>query len=250
MKPPLTSDGAPMPELQPRPAARRFILVLSGLLFAVGHARLERRAGVGRRASRRRAGHVVAQPQPARLGAVHRPARLHAHRLQPCAAGRRRAVLPGPLVRRHGHQVDRGSGRRAAGDLRLVPASRRQGRVADGAAHAGQQPGVHDGRLSADEAAGVPALRQHRHRRQAGGAVDRRQACSRTRSGRSSNAINDYQWYIVGGLFAITFLQSMRKAKRNLPEILDELETPDARRDRPSAGPSSAPAVPTQHDPN
>src|SRR5215218_5915111 len=36
MQPPLTSDGAAIPDLQPRPAARRFILVLSGLLFAIG----------------------------------------------------------------------------------------------------------------------------------------------------------------------------------------------------------------------
>ena len=41
------------------------------------------------------------------------------------------------------------------------------------------------------------------------------------------DAINDYQWYIVGGLFAITFLQSLRKAKHNLPQIIDEFETPD-----------------------
>jgi membrane protein DedA with SNARE-associated domain len=41
------------------------------------------------------------------------------------------------------------------------------------------------------------------------------------------DAINDYQWYIVGGLFAITFAQSFRKAKQSLPEIIDELESPD-----------------------
>jgi membrane protein DedA with SNARE-associated domain len=41
------------------------------------------------------------------------------------------------------------------------------------------------------------------------------------------DAINDYQWYIVGGLFAITFAQSFRKAKQNLPEIIDEIESPD-----------------------
>lgn len=41
------------------------------------------------------------------------------------------------------------------------------------------------------------------------------------------DAIDGYQWYIVGGLFAITFAQSLRKAKRSLPEIIDEIETPD-----------------------
>ena len=41
------------------------------------------------------------------------------------------------------------------------------------------------------------------------------------------DAINDYQWYIVGGLFAITFLQSARKANRTVPEVIDEIATPD-----------------------
>ena len=103
--------------------------------------------------------------------------------------------------------------------------------------------------LPADEPPTVPALHQHRHRRQAGRAVGRRQACSRTRSARSSNSIDQYQWYIVGGLFAITFLQSMRKAKRNLPEILHEIETPTRHR-ASSADLRRRRSVPTQHDPN
>ncbi|MEK7425383.1 MAG: VTT domain-containing protein [Actinomycetota bacterium] len=41
------------------------------------------------------------------------------------------------------------------------------------------------------------------------------------------DAINDYQWYIVIGLFAITFLQSARKARRDMPEVIDEILTPD-----------------------
>lgn len=41
------------------------------------------------------------------------------------------------------------------------------------------------------------------------------------------DAINDYQWWIVGGLFAITMLQSVNKARKSLPEIVDEIETPD-----------------------
>ena len=39
--------------------------------------------------------------------------------------------------------------------------------------------------------------------------------------------IDKYQWWIVGGLFAITFLQSARRMKNALPEIIDEIETPD-----------------------
>lgn len=39
--------------------------------------------------------------------------------------------------------------------------------------------------------------------------------------------INDYQWWVVGGLFAITILQSGNKVRKSLPEVLDEIETPD-----------------------
>ncbi len=39
--------------------------------------------------------------------------------------------------------------------------------------------------------------------------------------------INKYQWWVVGGLFAITILQSGNKVRKALPEVLDEIETPD-----------------------
>ena len=39
--------------------------------------------------------------------------------------------------------------------------------------------------------------------------------------------INKYQWWVVGGLFAVTFLQSGNKVRKSLPEVLDEIETPD-----------------------
>jgi membrane protein DedA with SNARE-associated domain len=41
------------------------------------------------------------------------------------------------------------------------------------------------------------------------------------------NAIEDYQWWVVGGLFLITAIQSANKVRRDVPEVLDELETPD-----------------------
>lgn len=41
------------------------------------------------------------------------------------------------------------------------------------------------------------------------------------------DVIDRYQWWIVGGLFAITILQSMNKVRTSLPEVLDEIETPD-----------------------
>lgn len=38
--------------------------------------------------------------------------------------------------------------------------------------------------------------------------------------------IEDYQWYVVGGLFAISIVQSARKAKRDIPEVVHEIEHP------------------------
>ena len=40
------------------------------------------------------------------------------------------------------------------------------------------------------------------------------------------DAIDGYQWWIVGGLFAISFLQAARKARATAPEVLDEIEHP------------------------
>lgn len=41
------------------------------------------------------------------------------------------------------------------------------------------------------------------------------------------DAIDDYQWYVVGGLFLLTFLQSARKVRTGLPEVIEELEHPE-----------------------
>lgn len=38
--------------------------------------------------------------------------------------------------------------------------------------------------------------------------------------------IEDYQWWIVGALFAISFFQSFRRARRDIPEVLSEIEHP------------------------
>lgn len=38
--------------------------------------------------------------------------------------------------------------------------------------------------------------------------------------------IENYQWYVVGGLFALSFVQSARHARRDLPEIVHEIEHP------------------------
>jgi membrane protein DedA with SNARE-associated domain len=41
------------------------------------------------------------------------------------------------------------------------------------------------------------------------------------------DVIDKYQWWVVGGLFALTFLQSANKIRRDIPEVVHELETPD-----------------------
>lgn len=38
--------------------------------------------------------------------------------------------------------------------------------------------------------------------------------------------IEDYQWWIVGALFALSFLQSFRRARRDIPQVLHEIEHP------------------------
>ncbi|MFM8563851.1 MAG: hypothetical protein ACKOCE_08230 [Acidimicrobiia bacterium] len=38
--------------------------------------------------------------------------------------------------------------------------------------------------------------------------------------------IEDYQWYVVGGLFALSIAQSARKAKRDISEVVHEIEHP------------------------
>jgi membrane protein DedA with SNARE-associated domain len=39
--------------------------------------------------------------------------------------------------------------------------------------------------------------------------------------------LNRYQWWVVGGLFALTSLQSANKTRTSLPQIVREIETPD-----------------------
>ena len=40
--------------------------------------------------------------------------------------------------------------------------------------------------------------------------------------------IEDYQWWVVLGLFALTFVQSSRRSTRTLPEVVHEIEHPTA----------------------
>ncbi len=38
--------------------------------------------------------------------------------------------------------------------------------------------------------------------------------------------VEDYQWWVVGGLFALSFLQSSRQARRSIPDVIHEIEHP------------------------
>jgi uncharacterized membrane protein YdjX (TVP38/TMEM64 family) len=48
--------------------------------------------------------------------------------------------------------------------------------------------------------------------------------------------IEGYQWWIVGGLFALSFLQSGRQARRSIPDVIHEIEHPT---DEPEADQAS-----------
>jgi membrane protein DedA with SNARE-associated domain len=45
--------------------------------------------------------------------------------------------------------------------------------------------------------------------------------------------IEDYQWWVVGGLFALSFLQSAGRVRKSAPEVLHEIENPQV--DPPSS---------------
>ncbi|MBM3828553.1 MAG: hypothetical protein FJW09_07920 [Actinobacteria bacterium] len=38
--------------------------------------------------------------------------------------------------------------------------------------------------------------------------------------------VEDYQWYVVGGLFAVSFAQSARRTRRGVPRVVQEIEHP------------------------
>ena len=45
------------------------------------------------------------------------------------------------------------------------------------------------------------------------------------------DVIERYQWWIVIGLFAITFVQSANRVRRSVPEVIEEIEHPVAPQD-------------------
>jgi hypothetical protein len=38
--------------------------------------------------------------------------------------------------------------------------------------------------------------------------------------------IEDYQWYVGGGLFALSFAQSARQGRKRIPDVIHEIEHP------------------------
>jgi membrane protein DedA with SNARE-associated domain len=250
MKPLLDAEGAPVPDLQPRPAARRFILILSGLLFAIGTVG----SNVGPAWIDERPAVVLAMSSRNRnlLGSVP-----FIDPLTFTIIGFSRVLLAGVALFYLGRWYGSTAIRWTEGQVGELPAIYTwfqravdkagwlmvllmpgSNLVCMMAGYRRMKPPAFLIFISVGIAAKLAVL-------WAGGKKFEDEIKS------FLNAIDSYQWYIVGGLFAITFLQSMRKAKRSLPEVLHELEAPSTgSRDQPSAG--SPPPMPreAQRDPN
>jgi membrane protein YqaA with SNARE-associated domain len=253
MQPPLTPGGAAVPELQPGPFARRFILVMSGLLFAIGTVG----SNVGPAWVDERPALVLAMSSRNRnlLGSVPF--------IDPLAytlIGFSRVLLAGVVLFFLGRWYGATAIRWTEGQvgelpsiygwfqrtvdragwlmLLLMPGSNL---VCMMAGYRRMKPRLFMVCICIGIAAKLIAL-------WIGGKIFEDQIRW------FLDAINDYQWYIVGGLFAITFLQSARKTKRNMPQILDELQTPDGIvPDGPTEGPASGSPPEhraARHDPN
>jgi membrane protein DedA with SNARE-associated domain len=225
MQPPTTADGAPIDDPQPRPAARRFILILSGLLFAVGTLGSnlgpawidERPAVVLAMSSRNRnllASVPFIDPLPFTLIGFSRVllagvALFFLGRWYGAKAIQWTEGQVGELPAIYSwfqRAVDK------AGWLMviLMPGSNL---VCMMAGYRRMKPAAFLLCISIGIAGKLAVL-------WAGGKAFEDEIRS------FLDAIDGYQWYIVGGLFAITFIQSMVKAKRNLPDIMNQLEHP------------------------
>lgn len=47
--------------------------------------------------------------------------------------------------------------------------------------------------------------------------------------------VENYQWWVVGGLFALSFLQSSRQARRSIPDVIHEIEHPTGDESEPGS---------------
>jgi membrane protein DedA with SNARE-associated domain len=226
MKPPVLSNGEPMPELAPSPAVRRFVLALSALLFAVGTfgsnigpAWIDDRPAVVLALSARNRNLLFSVPYIDPLPfAVIGFCRVLVAGVALFFLGRyfgSRAIswtegqvgeLP-VMYSWFQRAVDK------AGWLMLLlmPGSNL---VCMMAGYRRMKPSTFLAFISVGITAKLAVL-------WAAGKAFEDQLTS------FLDAIEKYQWYIVGGLFAITFLQSARKAKKNMPDVLHELDHPE-----------------------
>lgn len=225
MTPPDDPAGEGLPELQPGPAARRFILILSGVLFAagtfgsnIGPAWVDERPAVVL---------VLSSRNRNLLGSVP-----FIDPLSFTLIGFSRVLLAGVALFFLGRWYGSTAIRWTEGQIGELPAAYGwfqravdkagwlilivmpgSNLVCMMAGYRRMQPSKFLVFISIGIAAKLAVL-------WAGGKIFEDQIRS------FLDAINDYQWYIVGGLFAISILQSMRKAKRSLPEVIHELEDP------------------------
>ncbi|MCU1362163.1 MAG: hypothetical protein JWN99_3452 [Ilumatobacteraceae bacterium] len=225
MKPPVTADGEPLPELQPSPQARRFILILSGVLFAVGTFG----SNIGPAWIDERPAVVLALSARNRnlLGSVP-----FIDPLSYTLIGFSRVLLAGVALFFLGRWYGATAIKWTEGQVGELPAA--YGWFQRAVDKAGWlilivMPGsnlvcmmagyrrMNPIRFLVFICIGIAAKLTVLW---IGGKIFEDQIKS------FLNAINAYQWYIVGGLFLLSFLQSFRKAKRSMPKVIDELEHP------------------------
>jgi membrane protein DedA with SNARE-associated domain len=238
--PPVDPDGAPVLEPQPSPAARRFILILSGLLFAVGTFG----SNIGPAWVDERPAVVLALSSRNRnlLGSVP-----FIDPLSYSVIGFSRVLLAGVALFFLGRWYGATAIKWTEGQIGELPAAygwfRRavdkagwlmvllmpgSNLVCMMAGYRRMNPAKFLAFISVGIVAKLGVL-------WAGGKIFEDQIRW------FLDAINSYQWYIVGGLFAISIAQSFRKAKRSLPQVMHELEDPGAPADEHHAA---------RHDPS
>jgi hypothetical protein len=54
------------------------------------------------------------------------------------------------------------------------------------------------------------------------------------------DVIERYQWWVMIGLFALTFFQSAGRARKSIPDVIEEIERPDEIPEPPVAPPDPA----------
>ena len=225
MQPPLTDAGEPVPQIQVRPSARRAVLIMSGLLYATGTfgssvapAWIDNRPEVVLALSARNRNLFASVPfiDPLSYSLI----------------GFARGLLVGVTLFFLGRWYGDTAIKWTEGQIGEMPAMYRwfqravdkagwlmlllmpgSNLVCMMAGYRRMRPDRFVAIISVGIAAKMAVL-------WAGGKVFEDQIRS------FLDAISSYQWYVVGGLFAIAFLQALRQTKRSLPQMIHELEDP------------------------